>query len=90
MENVQESEIGDVRPTSHGSDSLQNCQKCNNYYESFANQLCDVFCTESDFSSEMVREYGGIFLRKTKFFSGTHLLFLLVLKLFLKIPKNRA
>ena len=28
MENVQESEIGDVRPTSDGSDSLQNGQKC--------------------------------------------------------------
>ena len=28
MENVQESEIGDVRPTLHGSDSLQNGQKC--------------------------------------------------------------
>ena len=29
MENVQESEIGDVRPTSDGSDSLQNDQKYN-------------------------------------------------------------
>ena len=28
MENVQESETGDVRPTSDGSDSLQNGQKC--------------------------------------------------------------
>ena len=27
VENVQESEIGDVRPMSHGSDSLQNGQK---------------------------------------------------------------
>ena len=29
MENVQESEIGYVRPTSDGSDSFQNGQKCN-------------------------------------------------------------
>ena len=28
MENVQESEIEDIRPMSHGSDSLQNGQKC--------------------------------------------------------------
>ena len=34
----------------------------------FANQLCAVFCTESDFSSEMVREYGGNFYEKTSFF----------------------
>ena len=27
VENIQESEIGDVRPTSHGSNSLQNGQK---------------------------------------------------------------
>ena len=67
MENVQESEIGDIRPTSDGSDSLQNGQKYD-IMRDFRNQLCTVFCTESDFSSEMVREYGGNFLKKLRFF----------------------
>ena len=46
MKNVQESEIGDVRPTSDGSDSLQNGQKCDimrvlrtNYVMFFAQNL---------------------------------------------------
>ena len=69
MENVQESEIGDVRQSSDGSDSLQNDQKYD-ITRVFATQLCAVFCTESDFSSEMVREYRGNFLRKNMFFSG--------------------
>ena len=70
MENVQESEFGDVRPTPDGSDDLQDDQKCNNIMRVSANQLCAVFCTESDFPAYLVRKFAVIFLRKNMFCSG--------------------
>ena len=67
MENVQECEIGNVRPTSDGSDSLQNGQK-SNIMRVFANQLCAVFVQNQIFHLKWFANMNVHFYEKSCFF----------------------